>query len=131
MVLRKTIALTSLLIGLTSGAGVFANETGTVLSNDYEVLLVEGRFFPETTYLKPGDRIIFVNMTDSDASAAAADDSWSTGTLGVDGTYTLEITPEIHTTFNLASAASAATDATDAEGTPGIGYISFDPAPFN
>ncbi|MEN8892576.1 cupredoxin domain-containing protein [Planktotalea arctica] len=86
---------------------------------EHEILFVEGGFFPAVTYLAAGDVVTFTNLTDSTVEAEAGDESWQTGQLNVNATYTLTVT---------AATGLAFAYATDPEKS---GALSFDPAPIN
>ncbi len=81
------------------------------------IIFVDGGFFPEITYLQPGDTATFINEEDGPRTAEAIDQSWSTGSLSVNGTYVLSVASDTVLSFTVAG------DATKA------GLISFDLAP--
>jgi plastocyanin len=51
--------------------------TGSASAEQYRVLVMEEAFFPEISYLLPGDEVIFVNMAGETRDLAATDGSWT------------------------------------------------------
>ncbi len=87
-------------------------------ANNFFVILVPDGFFPEISYVQPGDVITFVNDDETTHLAGASDDSWTTGPLSAGGQHSITITSEIALTYVV-----------DAYET--IGSFSFDPAPID
>ncbi|MGH1575638.1 cupredoxin domain-containing protein [Planktotalea sp.] len=86
---------------------------------NFNILIVEGGFFPEITYVQPGDSVTFVNQLTVSATATASDESWSTGPLSVNATYNLPIAAETALIFSYASDSGKS------------GVLSFDFAPLD
>ena len=102
----KTAAMAAFLIcgtALPSSAGLFgdiicitgicntgggstqppATETGVI----QVVFMVGDGFFPDKVHAKPGDRIKFYNLSTSSVKVKADDNSWSSGYLGKNESY--------------------------------------------
>lgn len=90
----------SLLLSLTALSVSFAH---AAIAADYEIVIEEGAFYPEITYLTPGDSAIFLNRHDSSVEVAASDDSWKTGNLGTEASFVLSVSTETELNFSLAS----------------------------
>lgn len=103
-------------LALTCALGLAAT---TAMAEEHEILLVEGGFFPEITYLTAGDTVLFTNVTDGPENVVAADASWSTLEIPSNGSQTIAVTAAMTLGFVF--------DA-DSE-TPKTGTLSFDPAP--
>ncbi len=67
---------------------------------EIEVLIEEGAFYPEITYLIPGDIVTFVNNNDGSVKVMSSDSTWESEDLGVGDSYVLAISPD--TTLNFA-----------------------------
>ena len=98
--------LFSLAIAVTSLAS-------TASAFNHEIIIEEGGFFPEITYLQPGDNAIIVNGSEYSASVEASDQSWTSKSLSPNEHFVLSISDETVLTFNILG---------DAEKT---GYMSF------
>lgn len=101
-------------LALTVAASSLAS---TASADNFNILFVDGGFFPEITYLFPGDTVTFINEADETITAEAIDQTWSTGALGLDQTYVLPIVADITLAY---------TDVNDAAK---AGLLSFDLAP--
>ena len=86
-------SLTALGLSLAQGAS----------AADFTILMEEGAFYPEITYLAPGDVVTFTNKNTSAVEAIAGDASWTTGQLSMDASYALTVTPETALQFAFAS----------------------------
>lgn len=84
---------------------------------EHTIYIEEGAFYPEITYLVPGDTVTFINNNSSSVEAIASDESWITSQLGGAESYILSVSLETALTFALAS---------DSEN---AGSLSFDLAP--
>ncbi|NNE52736.1 MAG: hypothetical protein HKN30_10075 [Sulfitobacter sp.] len=84
---------------------------GPALAVDHEVLIVDGAYFPPLIYADIGDHLMFVNSSSDAHEVQAVDASWTSGTIPVDGSFSLEITDETVLTFN----ATADTEGNSAE----------------
>lgn len=86
-------------------------------ANDYSILVEEGAFYPEITYLAPGDTVTFTNNNTYSIEVIASDETWTTGSLATSMDYVLSISAETALAFGLVSNAEIA------------GTFSFDLAP--
>lgn len=66
------------------------------------VIFVDGGFYPEITYLDPGDIVTFTNEAEIALTAEATDQSWSTGSLPQNSSYSLPITETTVLTYSVA-----------------------------
>ncbi len=90
-----------------------------IQAEQHEILLVEGGFFPEITYLSAGDTILFINMTDVAENVVATDASWSTTQISSEQTDSVVVTEDMVLTFEY----------DEGSDDPKTGSLSFDPAP--
>ena len=88
-------------------------------AEEFFILMEEGAFYPEITYIAPGDLVTFVNANDSSAEAVSSDESWTTGQLAPGASFMLSIAQETALNFAFASDATIAA------------AMSFDPAPLS
>ncbi|MFP4328039.1 MAG: hypothetical protein ACLFQL_08520 [Paracoccaceae bacterium] len=87
------------------------------MAEEHVVMLMGDAYFPEITYVAPGDSVQFVNGTDTAHSATATDGSWTSGILAANDTYLLQLETDMVLTF----ASDNNPDMT--------GAFSYDPAP--
>jgi plastocyanin len=50
--------------------------TGSAFAEQHRILMMEQGFFPDISYLMPGDEVIFVNMSGETRNLTAGDGSW-------------------------------------------------------
>ncbi|MEP5151648.1 hypothetical protein [Planktotalea sp.] len=89
----------------------------TASADNFNIIFVDGGFFPEITYLFPGDTVTFINETEDTITAEATDESWSTGPLGLNQSYLLPIASDTVLTYG------------DPNNISKTGLLSFDLAP--
>lgn len=125
--LRKTAA-----VALALGFSLTAAQAA-----EHEVAIVAEGFFPETTYVQPGDTVTFVN-TDADPRRVFAEDfAFSSDALFSNDTFTLTVVADMPNQFyGRTGSGSLDTNAeardladTDGEGRPMRGVLSFAPPP--
>ena len=63
----------------------------------------EGAFYPEVTYVEPGDTVTFLNNTDLPEEATSGLETWKSGELAVNESYLLTVTADTKLTFSYAS----------------------------
>ena len=92
---------------------------------EHEILILPDTYFPETTYLDPGDTVRFVNVSEDSHTIIAANEAWAIGPIEPEGDYTLTVDSEIERTFHNANAINS-------DGTYAVtGDISFDEPPLD
>jgi plastocyanin len=111
--------------------GVASAQTTTAASTDHDVIIIDGAYFPALIYAQVGDRLIFENASNGVHIIEGPAESWTSGPIPIDGTFTLlleETTP-------LVFSASADTEGDSVnEGDVAIeqiGEIRYDAAPVN
>lgn len=55
--------------------------TSSASAEEYRILMMDYAFFPEISYVQPGDVVIFTNSTGQTRSVAGADGSWAVADL--------------------------------------------------
>jgi plastocyanin len=85
---------------------------GPAAAMDHEVLIVDGAYFPPVIFASIGDSLTFINESSDSHEVMASDESWRSGMIPIDGTFSLEIQADTHLTFN----ATAETDSSDGSG---------------
>lgn len=88
--LRKTTAL---------ALAAFLGTASPALAEEHIVMMFGDGFFPEILYIDEGDTVRFVNATEEMQVATATDDSWTTGSLGIEGEAVLTIIPGMQQVF--------------------------------
>lgn len=106
----KTLITSAAFVGLQAGAA---------LSAEYEIMALDGAFFPETTYLNAGDTVTILNVTETSMTISATDGSWTTGSMVSNASFAMQI----DATTSLQFGNSAIPDM--------LGAFSFDPAPLD
>ncbi len=62
-------------------AAALTGTTGSASAEQYRILMMDYAFFPEISYVQPGDVVIFTNSTGETRNVAAADGSWAVADL--------------------------------------------------
>ncbi|WP_415921623.1 hypothetical protein [Tateyamaria sp. SN6-1] len=92
---------------------------------EHQILILPDTYFPETTYLDPGDTIRFINVSGDEHTIIAANEAWTIGPLNAEEEFTMVVDSEIERTFHNANAINS-------DGSYAVtGDISFDPSPIN
>jgi plastocyanin len=65
--------------------------TGSASAEQYRILMMEHSFFPETSYVLPGDEIVFVNMSGETRNLSAEDGSWAIAAMEDNSETTLQL----------------------------------------
>jgi plastocyanin len=92
------------------------------VSAEHTVLIEDGGYFPTITYAMQGDTIVFVNDSNATQTVSGPNDSWTSGSIPVDGSFALALMEDTPLTFN---------GGVDLEGLDIEGQISYDPAPLD
>ena len=73
--------------------------TGSASAEQYRVLMMEHAFFPDVSFVQPGDSIIFVNMSGETRDIVASDDSWTIEAMANGAEVTLELVEGMPSAF--------------------------------
>ncbi|MEL7167048.1 MAG: hypothetical protein AAFY52_01570 [Pseudomonadota bacterium] len=93
------------------------------IAAEHEILILPNTYFPETTYLNPGDQVRFINDSGDTHTIVAANEDWTIGPLDPEEEYVLMIDEEIERTFHNANILNS-------DGSYAVtGDVSFDDAP--
>lgn len=87
--------LTKFILRAAVAAAALTFSASTASAEQYRVLALEGAFFPEISYVQPGDQVTFVNMSGVSLEVAGANDSWSLPSISDGGETTLLITADM------------------------------------
>lgn len=109
-----------------AAAGMTATAAWAV---DHQVLIVDGAYFPPLVYADPGDRLVFVNASSGVHIVQASDESWTSGPIPVDGSFTLLLDDETPLVFNASADTEGNGGASGDEFLEQIGEITYDSAP--
>ncbi|WP_299691614.1 hypothetical protein [uncultured Tateyamaria sp.] len=97
----------------------------TAMAAEHNILILPDTYFPETTYLNPGDTVKFINISGDEHTIIAANEAWTIGPLDAEEEYSMVVDSEIERTFHNANAINS-------DGTYAVtGDISFDASPVN
>ena len=115
--MKRAMTIGTVLMGLGMGTAAAAAE--------HNILILPDTYFPETTYLDPGDTVKFINLSEDQHTIVAANEAWEIGPIEPNGEHTLTVDSEIERTFHNANAINS-------DGSYAVtGDISFDEAPTN
>ena len=115
--MKRVMITGAVLSALSFATASMANE------KEHDILILPDTYFPETTYLKPGDKVNFINVSGDTHTIIAANEEWTIGPLDIDEVHQMVVVPEIERTFHNANAINS-------DGTYAVtGDISFDDSP--
>lgn len=94
-------------------------------AKEHTVLVLPDAYFPQITYLNPGDTVRFINMSGGEHNIIAKDSAWELGPIPDQGEATVNVSPLKEKTFY-------DKDAVNDSGEYIVqGEMSFDTAPLN
>lgn len=110
----------------SAAAVLFALSLGPAkAAEDHVILIMSDGYFPQTTYLSPGDTVEFVNASTTNQTIVAENNGWSLGPIAPNAAERMVIEEGVQMNFFNA-------DVTDETGTFTIeGSVSFSSAPLN
>ena len=76
-------------------AAALSGTAGSASAEEYRILMMDYAFFPEISYVLPGDVIIFENISGSTRSVIAEDASWLVADLEDGSTTSLTIVEDM------------------------------------
>ena len=95
------------------------------VAEQHVILIMSDGYFPQTTYMSPGDTVEFINVSATNQSIISENSSWTLGPIAPDGTETMVIDDTVQKTFYNA-------DLTNEDGVFTVeGSMSFSSAPLN
>lgn len=93
-----------MLANFRKGAAAFATITAlfatSAQAETYEILVFEKSYFPEITYIKAGDTIVFKNDSSVPHTVTASDNSWTVDSIPQGGEASIQITNNMATQFS-------------------------------
>ena len=81
-----------------ASAAVIAGASGA-LAEVHDIQILNGAYFPPTTYAMPGDTIVFINSSFAEHKVVGDDKEWSSDKIPVDGTFSLVLEEDTPSTF--------------------------------
>lgn len=69
-------------------------------AEDHVIMIVDGSYFPATIYAAEGDALIFQNESSSEHTITGENDAWTSGSIAMKDTFTLEVTEATPATFS-------------------------------
>ncbi len=110
-------------------AAALSGTASSASAEEYRILMMDYAFFPEISYLLPGDEVIFENISGSTRSVIASDASWVIDELSDGSTATLTIVENMPNDF-LSLVPGEAGDEVDEDGNVQVvGRMNFSGAP--
>lgn len=94
---------------------------GAAQADNHSVFIMDGAYFPSVIYARKGDNVIFTNQSGAAHTVTSADGSWTSESIGVDGTFRL----------NLSGSTVLDFVGVGPEGEDMVGYVTFEPAPLS
>lgn len=91
--------LNKILMGAAVSAAALTATAGSTAAENYQILMMDYAFFPEISYVQPGDTVTFVNMSGITRVIEAKNGSWSTPEIADGGEATISIEQGMMNTF--------------------------------
>ena len=86
--------------GAAALAAALTFAASTAQAEHHTVLIVQGSYFPSVVFAAEGDTIQFYNESNASHTVVGADETWTSGTIGANGSFTLEIDEDTPSTFS-------------------------------
>lgn len=103
--------------------------TGSASAEQFRILMMDYAFFPEISYVQPGDVVIFTNSSGQTRDVAAEDGSWAFEGMADGSEATLNIVPGMPNRFG-SFVQGGAGDAVDENGNVQVsGVLNFSGQP--
>jgi plastocyanin len=96
-------------------AVALSGTAGSASAEEYHILMMDYAFFPEVSYVEPGDVIIFENISGSTRSVVAEDATWIVADLADGSTASLTILEDMPNAY-LSLVPGGSEDEVDADG---------------
>lgn len=96
-------------------AAALSGTAGTASAEEYRILMMDYAFFPEISYVLPGDVIVFENVSGSTRSVIADDASWIVADLEDGSTTSLTIVENMRNEY-ISLVPGGSEDEVDADG---------------
>ncbi|KEJ88073.1 hypothetical protein [Sulfitobacter donghicola] len=110
-------------------AAALTGTAGSASAEEYHVLMMEYAFFPEISYVQPGDTIVFENLSGSTRSVLADDASWLVADLADGSSAVLNVVEGMPNKY-VSMVPGGAGDEVDADGNVTVtGTLNFSGAP--
>ncbi|UWR23221.1 hypothetical protein [Sulfitobacter sp. S190] len=90
-----------------AGAAVLAAATTLIASSSmareaqtHNILVFGTAYFPDITFVQPGDTLTFINEADVPHTVATGEEGWTTGEIPVAGAVSVLVEEDMQTTFS-------------------------------
>ena len=121
--------LSKFLMRAAISAAALSGTAGSASAEEYHILMMDYAFFPEVSYVQPGDVIVFENISGSTRTVLGLNDRWEIADISDGGTATLTIIENMPNKF-LSNVPGGTGDQVDADGNVQvIGTLNFSGAP--
>lgn len=102
---------------------------GSASAEEYHILMMDYAFFPEISYVQPGDVIVFENISGSTRSIGADNASWMVLDIADGATGTLNITENMSNKYASAVPGGEGDEVDENGNVQVIGTLNFSGAP--
>jgi plastocyanin len=102
---------------------------GSASAEEYHILMMDYAFFPEISYVQPGDVIVFENISGSTRSIGADNASWMVLDIADGATGTLNITENMPNKYASAVPGGEGDEVDENGNVQVIGTLNFSGAP--
>lgn len=89
--MKQAISVVAVMATMSIGSAAAAEE--------HVILIMSDGYFPQITYMVPGDTVEFLNVSATDQSIISKNDSWVLGPISPDSTETMLIEEGVQKTF--------------------------------
>lgn len=87
--------------GAAAAAATLTIATSPVAAENQDILIMENAFFPELSYVQPGDTITFINMSGIERAVQATDASWTTESLSDGDSSVVNVVEQMEKNFRI------------------------------
>jgi plastocyanin len=91
--------LSKYILRAAATAAALTCTTGSASAEEFQVMIMDQSFFPEASYVQPGDTVTFVNMSGASRVVQARNNIWATPVLENGAEATINIVQGMPSSF--------------------------------
>ena len=89
--MKRAISVVAAVATMSLGSAAAAEQ--------HVILIMSDGYFPQTTYMSPGDTVEFINVSATNQTIISDNSTWTLGPIAPDGTETMIIDESVEKTF--------------------------------